>query len=333
MAAPMSKPVKTFLLYHGEDDLGRDEAVAALLAQADELNTSTYEGSETSLPALLGAVRSVPFLAERRTVVVKDLISHLGGRSEAGKVALEQLAEALPNLPPTAQLIMVERGALDEKKAAIAKLLKLAHSHPNGALHEFSNPKDISDWIIQRAKNAYEARISPRAAYGLGQVVGQDLRRADHELLKLACYVDGARPIDEDDVALLTPYVAEANIFKMIDHLIEGRASEAMRLLHTALDQDPSDPGFGLFSLIVGQFRSLLLACEHLSSGGSPRDLPSAAGIKPFLIDKVSKQARAFKLEELEAIYKRLQRYDQDVKTGKLEMRLALDLLIVGLAR
>jgi len=329
----MSKPVKTFLLYHGEDELGRDEALAALLAQADELNTSSYEGSETSVAALLGAVRSVPFLAERRTVVVKDLISHLAGRSEAGKVALEQLIEALPNLPPTAQLIMVERGKLEDKKAAVGKLLKLAQSHPNGALHEFSNPKDIGDWIVRRAKNAYQARISPRAAYALGQVVGQDLRRADHELLKLASYVDGARPIDEDDVALLTPYVAEANVFKMIDALIEGRAKEAIRLLHTALDQNPSDPGFGLFALIVGQFRSLLLACEHLSGGGSPRDLPAVAGVKPFLIDKVSKQARAFRLEELEAIYKRLQRYDQEAKTGKIDIRLALDLLIVSLAR
>ena len=329
----MSKATKTFLIYHGEDELGRDEAVAALLAQADELNTSTYEGSETTVAALLGTVRSVPFLAERRTVVVKDLISHLAGRSEAGKVALEQLMDALPNLPPAAQLIMIERGKLDDKKAVVAKLLKLAHSHPNGALYEFSNPKDISEWIVKRAKSGYEAQITPRAAYALSQVVGQDLRRADHELLKLASYVDGARPIDEDDVALLTPYVAEANVFKMIDALIEGRAKEAIRLLHTALDQDPNDLGFGLFGLIVSQFRNLLLACEYLSGGGSPRDLPNVVGIKPFLADKVSKQARAFKLAELEAVYKRLQRYDQDAKTGKIDMRLALDLFIVSLAR
>ncbi|MCS6836869.1 MAG: DNA polymerase III subunit delta [Anaerolineae bacterium] len=329
----MSRAAKTFLIYHGQDELGRDEALAALLAQADELNTSTYEGSETSVPAILGAVRSLPFLAERRTVVVKDLISYLASCNEAGKVALEQLVEALPNLPPTSQLIMVERGKLDDKKAIIAKLLKLAQSHPNGALREFNNPEDISEWIIKRAKNSYAARITPRAAHALSQVVSQDLRRADHELLKLASYVDGARPIDEDDVALLTPYVAEANVFKMIDAVIEGRAKEAIRLLHAALDQDPSDPGFGLFGLIVAQFRTLLLACEHLSSGGSPRDLPSAAGVKPFLIDKVSRQARAFKLDELEAIYKRLQRYDQDAKTGKIDIRLALDLFVVSLAR
>jgi len=76
---------------------------------------------------------------------------------------------------------------------------------------------------------------------------------------------------------------------------------------------------------------------EILAGLPSERDLAATintlAGYKPEELRAALEQARAFRLEELEAIYKRLQRYDQEAKTGKIDIRLALDLLIVSLAR
>jgi DNA polymerase-3 subunit delta len=174
-----------------------------------------------------------------------------------------------------------------------------------------------------------------QAARALSSVTGNDLRRADNELVKLVSYVDGKRSIMEEDVALLTPYVAEASVFDMVDALAVGNGKTALTLMSQVLDAEPSDPGFRLFSLITRQFRLLILAREHLDSGGSANEkaVAEVLGIHPYPAGKVATQSRRFKLPELEMIYRRLQQYDVDMKTGKVEPRLALELLVASLAK
>ncbi len=238
---------------------------------------------------------------------------------------VEFLLEALPDLPPYTRLVFAEREALSES----SKLVKLAAE--KGFAKLYAAPKDSTGWILKRAKEHYQAAISSRAAAALASVTSEDLRRADSELFKLVSYAEG-REITEADVALLTPYVQEASLFEMVDALAEGRASAAARLLHRLLD-DREDP-FAVYGMIVRQFRLLLLAKEHLTSpGGSPQTVAAALGIKPYPAEKISKQSRAFSVPQLEHIYRTLMDYDVKMKTGRIEPKLALDLLIASLAR
>ena len=64
------------------------------------------------------------------------------------------------------------------------------------------------------------------------------------------------------------------------------------------------------------------------------RSIANAIGIRSsWQADKLAKQSRAFTVEQLERIYRRLQQYDHDMKTGGIEPRLALDLLVASLAQ
>ena len=74
---------------------------------------------------------------------------------------------------------------------------------------------------------------------------------------------------------------------------------------------------------------------DHLDSGGGAQGgaIAKAVGVHPFVAGKLATQARRFNATQLDAILKRLQRYDQDMKTGRIEPRLALDLLATSLAR
>ena len=102
-------------------------------------------------------------------------------------------------------------------------------------------------------------------------MVNDDLLRADNELCKLVSYVNGERPISEEDVAALTPYVPEANVFEMVDALAAGNGARALELIQQSLHDDPKDPGFRLFALIVRQFRLLLMTRDHIAQGGGRR--------------------------------------------------------------
>lgn len=352
-------PRPAFYILHGDDSISRDAALERLreaMGEDGDLNRSEFDGAQTPAPEVLAAVKSLPFLAEKRLVIVKDLISHVSrrGAGGAGKIASDRLIDELPNLPAFARLVFYETAPLDEGN----KLLKTAQKMENGYIRRFSAPDNLRDWLRLRAQT-YGAEISPRAAAAISDLLSYDehsrnargknaarrraamqarsqaLLAADNELHKLVCYVDGEREIGEEDVAALTPYVPEANVFEMVDALANGNGGRALELIHQSLHDDPSDAGFRLFALIVRQFRLLAMTRDHIDGGGGAQGgaIAKAVGVQPFVAGKLATQARRFNALQLDAILKRLQRYDQDMKTGRIEPRLALDLLATSLAR
>ena len=322
-----------FYLFHGDDDMSLGDAVAQIRASMGDgpnadMNISEYDGETTDVAKIINDVKSFPFLADKRLVIVKDFVT-ASMKTAAGKKQLDRLMEAIPELPSHARLVLVERDTLKSN----LKIVKLAQSE--GYLRQFTTPKDTTQWIIKRAKEEYGAEIDSRAAVALASVTGADLRRADNELVKLVNYVNDERAISEDDVALLTPYVAEANVFDMVDALATGNGKVALSLMNQVLDQDPSDPGFRLFALITRQFRLLLLTREHINNGGSPdkNTLAKVLGIHPYPASKLAVQSRRFDVPQLDSIYRRVQQYDVDMKTGRIKPRLALELLVASLGQ
>lgn len=321
---------KTFYIFHGEDDIAIEEAVNKLRAgmgDYGDMNTSEFEGESVTVPEILNAVSSYPFLADKRLVIVKGLIAHITrkGAGDTGKRAVEQLIAEASTLPDHARLILVERGALSEKD----KLSNTVVSLPNGFVKAFNVPSDLGSWILKRVAT-YNADIEPRAANALAEMVGPDLRRLDNELVKLADYVLPRTVITEVDVAALTPYVPEANIFQMVDAMATGDGKTALTLLHRLL-QDKNNTVFSVYGMITRQFRLLILTREHLDKGGGG-NLASVLGLHPRAAEGFARQARAFRMSELEAIHHKLLDYDVAMKTGAMEPELAADLLMTGLA-
>ena len=251
----------------------------AAMGEDAALNCSEFDGRETSVPEVVGAAKSLPFLADKRLVIARGLISHITrrGAGQAGKQATSRLIDELANLPEFARLVLVEDTLLSDKNA----VLQAARESGTGYIGAFKAPQDLTGWIMKRARSEYDAVISPGAAGAIASVVGEDLLRADSELHKVVCYVDGERAISEEDVAALTPYVPEANVFEMVDALANGDGARAMRLIYRSLHDNPKDPGFALYGLIVRQFRLLVIAKEHLDTGGSSQAAVYGAGIGP----------------------------------------------------
>ena len=325
-----------FYILHGDDSISRQGALAKMRAAMGEdaaLNCSEFDGRVTTVPEVLAAAKSLPFLADKRLVIARGLISHITrkGAGQAGKQATKRLIDELGNLPEFARLVLVEDELLSEKNA----VLKAARESRTGYIGAFKAPQDLTGWIMQRARAEYDAEIGPAAAAAIASVVNEDLLRADSELHKLVSYVDGERQISEGDVAALTPYVPEANVFEMVDALANGDGERALRLIYQSLHDNPKDPGFNLYGMIVRQFRLLVMAKEHLETGGSSQGpaMGRALKVPPFVAGRLATQSRAFTLEQLERILKHLQRFDQDMKTGRIAPRLALDLLVSSLAR
>jgi len=331
-----------FYILYGKDDFSLQQALEEIkneLGNQDMLavNTSILDGQQLRLSQLTDACSSVPFLCPCRLVVVKGLLGRLETKSGSDRwtarsktknnSALEEwtgLTEYTKRMPPTTILVLVD----GEVKAGNRLLKSLA---PLAKVKGFPplNDRSLSDWAQGRIKEG-GGKISPEALKLLVGLVGADLWVMSGEIDKLLAYCSG-QVVAEDDVKQLTSYAREANIFALVDAILEGRRSQAQQLLHRLL-RDGASPAY-ILAMITRQLRLIVMAKDldrKKSRPGIPEGLES---VSDYSLQKAAKQAKAFTLERIKKAYNKLLEADVSIKTGKYEGDLALDLLVVELGQ
>jgi DNA polymerase-3 subunit delta len=300
-----------------------------------DFNVTVLDGRKVTLAELRHAADAVPFMADKRLVVVEGLLARLssgrgksaddGEPSGAAKELLADLLAYLPGVPESTRLVFVEAKAIP----ASHPLFKLAVSQSGKTILAFETPKNAVAWIEQRAKK-HGGAIDRKAAAKLAQLIGNDLRRLDSEIQKLITYVNAGRPIRGDDVDQLVSASIEANVFDLVDALGRRDGQRAMRELHRLLDLGENP--LGLLAMITRQFRLLIQVKELQETSVPAPEMPKRLGQHPFVVEKIGQQARNFSLEQLERIYSHLLDLDVGIKTGETSDVLALDLLVAELA-
>lgn len=336
------KPV--VYIFHGDDELAIKLAVKTLYAQLGDpatadLNTTHLEGHQAKIDKILTAAATMPFLAERRLVIISNPLTRLTEKEDR-----ESFVEMLSKLPPTAALVLTiedqpKNRKIDGRWVTQWDVLKANHWLRNWAdgagekvyFKAFPLPQlgAMPGWIQKKAQELGGV-FSLNAAHELASLVDNNTRLATQEIYKLLTYVNFERPVTAEDVQHLTAFSAQANIFNMVDAVAQGSPQKALDLLHTLLEQQDA---FSLFPMVVRQFRLVLQAREILDEGGDVQKIQKGLNVANFVAKKLNYQASRFTIEELEAIYQRLQEMDEMAKTGKMAIDLALDIFIAELGK
>jgi len=279
-----------FYLFHGTDSYSQQETLDSLIARLGDpsmlsLNTARFEGS-VSLGELRGACDAVPFLAPVRLVLCKGLFE-----KQPAKRFLDELYAYLPAIPETTRLVFLETKTLPTNH----KLVKLADKLENGFIKKFDAPAgpQLERWVRQQAKMA-GGTIEPQAASILATNVGGNLQILASEVEKLVLYKGDDGPITAQDVALLSPYAAESNIFNLVDALGSRNSRHAALLLHQKMSEG-ADPFF-LFAMIVRQFRLLIQVKALADEGERPLAIGKALRLHSFVAGKIFQQSQQFSL-------------------------------------
>ncbi len=337
----MNSPGAYVYVLYGEDTFGRDEAVHTLKERmralpAGEHNLTEF-GPETSVASLKMAADVVPFLAERRMVIVHGLLGRLMGRGgggqrrtprtrkkdDSGPDELQAFLDYLPDLPQSTSLVLVEAGKLNPEP------LTAAIPRGRAAVREYPRVIDVASWVRNRAKlvgvDLDEGAVRELAALG-----GADLRRLDSELRKLADYADG-RTVNRADVRDLV-VGREMAVWSLLDGLAERRADKALTALH-ALYSQGEPPEALLGRDIAPHYRRLLVARELslVSKEERARVDVTALGLNPATVGRWSDQAAAFDRAELERALEVLLELDRHIKLGETEPEPALEVAVARL--
>jgi DNA polymerase-3 subunit delta len=325
----MSENTPTVYILHGDDEFAIQELInhklKPLMGESSnaEMNITTLDGVEISLTELESETHAIPFLTERRMVILSNPLSL--GKSAKDR---EDFLALLEDIPESTACILKVDELLDEKHW----LRQWSQDHPALTWQKpFTLPQgqNMTRWIQNRAQDQGGA-FTREAARLLAIYINEDPRLASQEIEKLLTYVNFEREVTEDDVRKLTADVRQGDVFEMVDAISRGDGETAMRMLRRQLQEKSPLP---LFGMIVRQFR-LLIQVKEILDQDPTRDKYSIArelDEHPYPIQKIIPQTKRFSLPQLEKIYHQLSDVDAAMKSGKLDQELALDMLIAAL--
>ncbi len=320
-----------FYIFYGDNELARDEAVAALLDRAgtdlDDFNVSRFDGKTVAFEELRHACDTPPFLGDRRIVLVYGLLERL---KQGPKAFQEQLVEYLPHLPATTRLFFLEGPGVDRRMAVWKLAEKLAAADPpRGFIREFAvpGPAQLPRWIQRRVRKK-GGQISPQAAHLLAEVAGTDLRLLDQELEKLVNYA-GGQVITPEMVQRLVPSTQQANIFALLDAIGQRDERQALRQLALLLGTNAA-PAYVLF-MIARQMRILLHVKELSTQGASSQEIRKRLNLHPYVVERALREVRHFSASQLEAAFEVLLYADIEMKTTSADPAYVLQLVILEL--
>ncbi len=309
-----------YLLY-GEELYLRDQYAKrlknALIPEDDTINLSSFSGKGISVNEIIDQAQTMPFFAEHRLIYIQN--------SGFFKEAQEVLAKYLENVPETAYFIFVE-DEIDKR----GKLYKAVSKY--GRIAEFAKQTEetLKRWVFQKIKQENKQIRSSTMDLFLSKT-GTDMNFISQELEKLLTYTLGRDVITDEDVQEVCTERIENKIFDMIGAIAEKQQKKALDLYYDLLTL--KEPPMRILFLIARQFNQILQFKELEKQGFPANTIADKLGIRGFIVKNTLRQAAAFSASEARYALETAVAYEHDVKSGKLDDKMAVELIIVEMSR
>lgn len=307
---------QVYILYGEEAYLRnqyRDKLKSALLGEGDPMNLHYFEGKGIRAAEVIDLAETMPFLAERRVIILENsgLFSHGG----------EELAAYLESPSETTYFVFVEL-TVDKR----SKLYKAAAA--KGRAIEFSAQDEavLRRWILGFLKKENK-KITERDLNLFLEMAGSDMANIKGELEKLLCYCLDRDVVTAQDIEAVCTRQVNNQIFDMINAVAEKQQKKAMDLYYDLLTL--KEPPMRILSLITRQFNLLLQVKELKDRGIDSNTIGEKVGLKGFIARKYVTQASKFREEDLRRALADCIESDEAVKTGRMNDVMSVELLIV----
>jgi DNA polymerase-3 subunit delta len=307
-------PRRAYLLL-GAEALLREEALAALRAavlagSAEDFDLDRLDGERLTPAGLVDAVRTLPVVAPRRLVVLREPEPRSGGRGVG-----DALAALLPELGAGQSVLVVVAEKADAR-------LRWVKAFPADAVVHCDPPRGERDLVafVRDEARRQGVALEPGAAVLLAERVGPQLLLLRRELEKIALLGPAGGAVARAQVAAGTALVAVEPIWDLTDAIGEGRAAEALRVLARVLAAGAAPPV--VLGSLASHFRRLL----RVRAGG-------AVQAPPFVRRKLDQQARRYAPRRLLSCLRAIHETDLALKgAGHVPPELALERLVLGLS-
>lgn len=307
---------QVYILYGEEAYLRsqyKDKLKNALLDGGDPMNLHYFEGKDVKPGEVIDLAETMPFLAQRRVI----LLENSGLFAKGG----EELAAYLGEPSDTAFFVFIEP-SVDKR----SKLYKAATARGRAIEFKMQDETVLKRWVLGFLKKENK-NITERDLNLFLAKTGSDMENIRGELEKLLCYCLERDVVTAQDIEAVCTRQVTSQIFDMINAVAERRQKAAMELYYDLLTL--KEPPMRILFLITRQFNMLLQVKELKNKGYDANTIGEKVGLAGFIARKYVTQAAKFKEADLRRALSDCVETEEAVKTGRMNDVMSVELLIV----
>ena len=284
------------------------ELVSKFVAEYGELALERIDAEEADLSTVRDAVSSLPFLSNRKMVVVRNL--------SALKPSPEQIEQIISSITNSTDVVFYE--PITDKRTTFYKILK---SKTKLEYYQDLDSRELAKWLASEAKNL-DAKLSLADANFLVDRVGTNQAILANELEKLLTYKSD---VHREDIELLTEPTPQSKVFDLLDAAFSGDKKRALKLYEEQRIQKVQPQA--ILAMMAWQLRLITLA-KHAGQRRAD-EVASDIGANVFPVSKAFGLAEKIEDKKLKILTSEALDIDVRGKTTSLDMDEALKTYIV----
>lgn len=274
-----------------------------------DFNLNVFYGAENKGEEIAEAAATIPMFSSRRVVLVRKA-------DELSAASQEILLSCVRN-PSSSACLLFAGEKIDQRRKFFAEIKK------GGALVEFRRLYENQlPAFIRNEVSFLGKRLEAAAGEMLAHLVGNNLRELVSELEKASLFVGRRDVITVADIRSVVSDTKINSVFELTDALGGRMLDKAMRSLDTLLRG--GEAPLVIVAMIARHFRQLWKVRELMDRGTPAHDIGNKAGINPYFLQGVIRQAGNFKVAELSRVFKKLHEVDTSLKSTRLKPEIYL---------
>ena len=306
-----------YLLYGEEDYLIKEEVKKIInKSKVDEMSVSNYDLEIDSIKDIIEDCQTVSLFNPVKVIIINNC--NYFNRVKCNEEDVDLLLEYISNSNPDTTLIIINHNSTIDNTKKITKKIKEV-----GSILEFNKANPTT--LVKKMFDGY--KISSNNIDLLISRVGEDIETLASEVNKLKIYKIEEKEINEEDIINCSIFNVDTDIFKFIDNIINKNKEEALTTYHEMLKNN--EEPIKVIALLASKFRLMYQACKLDKKGMNPNDISALLGVHSYPVKLAIKAGSKYSEKILLNYLKSLADLDQDIKTGKVNPELGLELFIL----
>jgi DNA polymerase-3 subunit delta len=313
-------------LFYGED-LFLIKKETDLVFKENEIDLSTievYDGEEEGVDNAVTSAMTLPFLADRKGIVITNAKFLTGEQSINDSEADKLISFCEMKLDQTIMVVQVRSDNLDFKSKLVKYLTK------NTIAKKFPiNDKgfDIYDYVKKELAK-HDLKIQ---SYALTQFINRaniNMDNLNNELQKLIYFSYGMKEINADIVFQVVNREIEDNIFELVNAILEKNQEKIFKVYYDLVEHNVKSTQ--ILSVISSKFLEILYTKSLISIGYGKADIEKFFNYTSGRVYYMMKNASEVSYDVLYENISNLEDLDYKIKSGKIDKDLGPQLYLLS---
>ena len=306
-----------FYLLYGKEKYLIDLEIKKIIKNNDinEYSISKYDSKINKIDEIINDAISISLFGEKRLIIINCTYF---SSEKSDEEEIKKLDNFLNTNLENIIVFIVESEKLDERK----KITKLINK--KAKVLEFNKDLDATEVIKNKLR---DYKIDNKSITLIKEKLNNQSSLIDSELDKLINYKDDLN-ITIDDINYVISNYPNIDFFKFIDDIIKKNTKESIKTYEELLKL--KEEPIKIIVTLANQFRLMYQAKKLYQMGYTEANIADTIKEHPYRVKLAILASKNYKDEEILDNLKKLGNIDLNGKKGLLDMKVALELFILG---